>query len=147
MRIVLRTIATVVAMVWSATMACADVLVTAEEAQLPPPKGAVAVANRGITRGPKIEFVQPSANARSPAPFMVKFESFGGATIDLNAVKLTYLRAPAVDVTMRIKPFLQPSGITMPNAELPPGDHFFRIDVTDTGGRTATTSFILKIAP
>src|ERR1700744_2231727 len=32
-------------------------LITEEEAKLPPPRGAIAVDRRGITRGPKIEVV------------------------------------------------------------------------------------------
>jgi hypothetical protein len=35
----------------------------------------------------------------------------------------------------------------MPDAELPAGDHLIRVDVKDSDGRVATTSFTLKIAP
>ena len=30
-------------------------------------------------------------------------------------------------------------------AELPPGDHMVRIDIKDSDGRVATTSFVLKV--
>ena len=129
------------------SFASAQVLITPAEAALPPAKGAVAVATRGISRGPKAEFIQPGESARSPTIFNVKFESYGGASIDLNTVKVTYLRSPSVDLTTRVKPFLQPNGIMMPSAELPPGDHLFRIDLMDSGGRAGTTNFVLKIAP
>src|SRR5450432_3192979 len=39
-----------------------QVLITEEEAKLPPPRGAVATDRRGITRGPKVEFVADSAS-------------------------------------------------------------------------------------
>jgi len=55
------------------------------------------------------------------------------------------LRTPNVDLTTRIKPFVKPTGIDVPAAELPPGDHILRIDIKDSDGRTATTSFTLKI--
>jgi len=58
-----------------------------------------------------------------------------------------YLKSPAVDLTPRLKPFVQPTGIDIPDAELPPGDHLIRVDVKDSDGRTATTSFTLKVAP
>ena len=32
-------------------------LISADEAKLPPPKGAVSVTSRGITRGPKVALV------------------------------------------------------------------------------------------
>lgn len=123
------------------------ILISAEEAKLPPPKGAVAVATRGITRGPKVAYLGSSDTSQSPMRLQLRFESFGGAKIDTDSVKVTYVKNPAVDLTPRLKPFLQPTGIDMPDAELPSGDHLIRVDVKDSDGRAATTSFTLKIAP
>jgi hypothetical protein len=124
------------------------VLVTSDEAKLPPPKGAVAVASRGITRGPRIELADiDKGQLRSPLHLQIKFQAFGGSTIDLGGLQVTYLRSPNVDLTQRVKPFAQPSGIDMPDAELPPGDHMVRIDVKDSDGRTSTASFVLSVAP
>jgi hypothetical protein len=122
------------------------VLISAEEAKLPPPKGAVAVATRGITRGPKIAYVGSDA-AQSPMRLQLKFETFGGSKIDTDSLKVTYMKTPAVDLTPRLKPFVQPTGIDMPGAELPAGDHLIRVDVKDSDGRAASTSFTIKIAP
>ena len=60
----------------------AHVLITADEAKLPPPKGAVAADRRGITRGPKVEFLAVAEPIHSPMHLQLKFESFGGAKID-----------------------------------------------------------------
>jgi hypothetical protein len=98
----------------------AHVLITQDEANLPPPKGAVAVDRRGVTRGPKI---------------------------DEDSVKVTYLRTPNVDLTPRIKPFVQMTGIDVPDAELPVGDHMVRVDVKDSDGRSGSASFVLQVAP
>jgi hypothetical protein len=127
--------------------AFAAALITAEEAALPAMKGAVANSNRGITRGPKITVVDESAAKPSPIHFQVKFQPLGGSTIDLDGLKVIYLKQPNVDLTPRIKPFVQPTGIDMPDALLPPGDHLVRIDLKDSEGRVSTTSFLLKIAP
>jgi hypothetical protein len=127
--------------------AFAAALITPEEAALPPMKGAVANSNRGITRGPKITVVEGSAAVPSPIRFQVKFQPLGGSTIDLDGLKVIYLKQPNVDLTPRVKPFVQPTGIDMPDALLPPGDHLVRIDVKDSEGRVSTTSFLLKIAP
>jgi hypothetical protein len=125
----------------------ATVLITQEEAKLPPPKGAIAVDRRGITRGPKIKVLDESEPLHSPMHLQVMFESFGGAKIDLESVKVTYLRTPNVDLTPRIRPFVQNAGIDIPDVELPVGDHMVRIDVKDSDGRIGSTSFILKVAP
>jgi hypothetical protein len=123
-------------------------LITAEEAALPPQKGAVPNSGRGITRGPKIQVPDVEAGVQtSPMHFQVKFQTFGGSSIDLEALKVTYLKTPVVDLTSRIKPFAQPTGIDMPDALLPPGDHLLRIDIKDSDGRVSSMSFLLKIAP
>lgn len=124
----------------------AAALITPEEAALPPMKGAVANSNRGITRGPKITVTEENG-AKSPIRFQVKFQPLGGSTIDVEGMKVIYLKQPNVDLTSRVMPFTQASGIDMPDAQLPPGDHLVRIDVKDSEGRVSTTSFVLKIAP
>jgi hypothetical protein len=122
-------------------------LITPEEAALPAMKGAVATSNRGITRGPKITVSDEGGAKPAPIRFQVKFQPLGGSTIDLEGLKVIYLKQPNVDLTPRVKPFVQPTGIDMPDALLPPGDHLVRIDVKDSEGRVSTTSFVLKIAP
>src|SRR3954452_1987429 len=82
-------------------------LITAEEAALPPQKGAVANSGRGITRGPKIQVPEAASSQPSPVHFLVKFQTYGGSNIDLDALKVTYLKSPVVDLTSRIKPFAQ----------------------------------------
>jgi hypothetical protein len=122
-------------------------LITEEEAKLPPPKGAVAADRRGILRGPKVEFVSPGDSVSSPMRLQLKFESFGGAKIDPESVKVTFLRTPNVDLTPRVKPFVQADGINMQDAELPPGEYTVRVDIKDSDGRPGTAIFTLKVAP
>ncbi|QIP04818.1 hypothetical protein [Bradyrhizobium symbiodeficiens] len=122
-------------------------LITEEEAKLPPPKGAIAADRRGILRGPKVEFISPGDSMSSPMPLVLKFESFGGAKIDPESVKMIFLRTPNVDLTSRVKPFVKPEGINMQDAELPPGEYTVRVDIKDSDGRAGTTIFTLKVGP
>ena len=122
-------------------------LITEEEAKLPPPKGAVAADRRGILRGPKVEFVSPSDSVSSPLHLVLKFDSYGGAKIDPDSVKVMFLRTPNVDLTARVKPFIQADGININDAELPPGDYTVRVDVKDSDGRPGTAIFTIKVAP
>jgi hypothetical protein len=126
----------------------AHVLITEEEAKLPPPKAAIAADRRGITRGPKIKLIDENEPVvHSPMHLHIMFESFGGAKIDLESVRVTYLKTPNVDLTPRIKPFLQSAGIDIPDVELPVGEHLVRIDVKDSDGRIGSISFVLKVVP
>lgn len=131
------------------TRSLAAPLITTEEAELPPQKGAIKNSARGVTRGPKIEVPkEESAGGRtSPTRFLVKFQAFGGSSVDLEGLKVTYLKSPLVDLTPRVRPFAQSNGIDMPDAELPPGEHLLRIDIKDSEGRTASTSLLLKVVP
>lgn len=122
-------------------------LITEEEAKLPPPKGAVAVDQRGIMRGPKVEFVSPGDLASSPLRLILKFQSYGGAKIDPESVKVIFLRTPNVDLTSRVRPFVQADGINMQDAELPPGEYTVRVDIKDSDGRPGMAVFTLKVAP
>ena len=119
------------------------VLVTEQEAALP--SAVVAeLSRRGITRGPQITVVSPPSSSKtvnSPLHLQLKFESHGGAKIDQSSVKVTYEKTPAVDLTNRVKPYIQSTGIDIGEADVPPGNHTFRVDVKDSDGRVATTLF------
>jgi hypothetical protein len=123
----------------------ANVLITDEEAKLPPPRGAFATDRRGITRGPKVDFSSPAAPMHSPMHLQLKFESYGGAKVDVDSVKVTYLRTPNVDLTSRLKSFVTPDGIDVPDVQLPVGEHMVRVDIKDSDGRMGSTSFVLKV--
>jgi hypothetical protein len=123
------------------------ILITDEEAKLPPQKGAAALDRRGITRGPRIELVSEGEPVHSPMHLHLKFEAFGGSKIDPGSVKVTYVKNPMVDLTPRLKEFVQPTGIDMPDVQLPVGDHLIRVDVKDSDGRPGMTSFVLKVEP
>ena len=77
----------------------------------------------------------------------LKFETHGGAKIDPDSVKFTYLKTPNVDLTERIKPFVQVTGIDIPDTQLPAGDHMLRVDIKDLDGRIGSMVFALKVAP
>jgi hypothetical protein len=79
--------------------------------------------------------------------FQLKFVSFGGAKIDLGSIKVTYLKTPNVDLTSRILSFALATGVDIPDAELPVGDHMIRVDLKDSDGRSGSTSFVLEIVP
>ena len=122
-------------------------LIKDDEAQLPPPKFAVADSRRGVTRSPNVTFVPDGQSARSPFHFQVKFTAFGGSTIDPKSLKITYFRTPNVDLTSRVVSFALPSGIDIPDAEAPAGEHTLRVDIKDSEGRIGTAIFVLAVAP
>jgi hypothetical protein len=124
------------------------VLITEQEAKLPPATATDLTFRAGITRGPKVLLVSPAADASVPAPLHLqfRFESYGGAKIDPASVKVTYLKTPSVDLTDRLKAATQAGGIDVAAADIPAGIHNIRVDVRDSDGRAGTANFILKVA-
>ena len=120
-----------------------QVLITEQEAKLPPLPGAVPVSQRGITRGPRVELVAPAKGVApaSPLRLHIKFTPYGGASIDPDSVKVTYVKSPAVDLTSRVKEFTRPTGIDLADAEVPQGEHLIRVESgTTTGERRRRSS-------
>jgi hypothetical protein len=81
---------------------------------------------------------------RSPLRFRLRFET-RGSRIDLASLKVTYLKSPLVDLTNRVREYAGPSGIDMPEAEVPPGDHKIRIEVSDADGLIGRTEILLRV--
>lgn len=128
------------------TQAQAVQLISPKEAQLPAASG--ALNTRGIARGPGIKVVSPdpaAAEIKSPFDLKVQFESRGGNKIDPAAVKVTYLKANAVDLTPRLKAAINETGIDFSKAEVPPGEHAIKITVKDVDGRETNTVLNLNV--
>jgi hypothetical protein len=124
------------------------VLITADEAQLPHAASVDLTFRAGISRGPAIELLSPKPSetqVQSPVHLQLKFEGRGGAQIDLNSLKLTYIRKPPVDLTNRIRDFAKQTGVDLPEAEIPLGMHIIRADVKDKDGRSGSLIFKLNV--
>ena len=121
-------------------------LITPQEAKLPAASG--ELKTRGIARGPSIKVISPDITApeiKGPFDLKVVFESRGGNKIDPAAVKVTYLKANAVDLTPRLKGAISESGIDFAKAEVPPGEHALKITVKDVEGRETNTMMNLVV--
>ena len=130
----------------SGWLAQAAPLITPKEAQLPAASG--ALQTRGIARGPGIKVTSPdlgAAEIKSPFDLKVLFESRGGNKIDASAVKVTYLKATAVDLTPRLQAAISEGGIDFAKAEVPPGEHSVKITVKDVDGRESSTVLNLNV--
>jgi hypothetical protein len=135
----------------------ADVLITPAEAR---PVPEAALRTRGISsdggsgyragplRDPDVVVVSPLPSAQAvDSPFLlkVKFTAHGGSHIDVSSVTGTYLNNPSVDLTSRLKRYVSTTGVIMPQAEVPPGRHLLRIEVSDSAGRSTSTMIDLRV--
>ena len=128
------------------TEANAFQFVTDQEASLPDDLS--GVVRGGPTRGPDILIRSPASSGsliRSPIILRIKFQPHGGGRIDRDSILVTYKKLPPVDITQRISAYIQEDGITIDDAELPPGSHRFQIDVFDIDGRKTTEYLTINV--
>jgi len=91
--------------------------------------------------------LEPGETAYSPMRFKLRFQSFGGSRINTETLHMVYLKIPEIDITPRVARFVGPIGIDIPDAEVPIGEHYIRVEVSDSEGRTRSSVFTFKIAP
>jgi hypothetical protein len=82
---------------------------------------------------------------RSPLSLKIRLRAFGGAKVDPDSIVVTYKKTPKIDITQRIMPFISADGIDVPDAEVPPGIHEFRIELKDNDGRLGATEFKFQV--
>ena len=124
-------------------------LISPAEAALP--AGTIpALDLRGSpTRRPNVIVVSPPPGAGlvySPLNLKLNFRAFGGAQINLDSVVVTYIKQPAIDITQRIQPYITADGIDVLQAEVPPGEHKFWIELKDQDGRIGGGEFTFEVA-
>jgi len=117
-------------------------LITAEEAKQP--AATAKPPSRAITRGPGVRLTSPESVSGTFA-FRLAFEPRGEAKIDTSSVKVEYLRGPVIDLTGRVKSGIRPTGIDIPAATAPSGEHPIRVTVRDSEGRLGTAEIKLTV--
>jgi hypothetical protein len=132
-------------LVLASAPAGAAMLISADEAKLPP--SPFPSLSRGITRGPSVKLESPDGPVSSPFKLVVSFAAHGGAQIALDTVKLTYLRNPNVDLTGRVKSFITPQGLGISVAEAPPGKHDMILEVADSNQRVVKLPITITVEP
>ena len=125
-------------LIFSALFAQAALLISQKEAALPAAES--VLPTRGISRGPSIKMANPGndISVSSPFDFRVTFEPRGDSKVEVDSIKVVYMKSPFVDLTPRLKNGITSSGILFPSAEAPPGIHAIRITVKDSEGREAS---------
>ncbi len=120
-------------------------IISPAEADLP--LGRQLLPEQSDPDGPKVIVRDPGevAEVTPPVTIDVAFEADPGAAIDLNSLKVIYLKLFGIDITARLKPYLTATGIHAVNAPLAPGHHTIEISVGDTAGRRTVERFSFTV--
>ena len=119
-------------------------LVTSQEAALP--LSPTSKAGRAITRGPAIRQVSPAGPVAPNSPFslQIEFAARGGEKIDPATAQVTILRGNNVNITQRVRAYITPTGIVIPDAMVAPGTHALQVSVSDSGGRQSIANIEIE---
>jgi hypothetical protein len=121
-------------------------LITPDEAALAPAEDD-GIRSRGLSdAGPGIEIVKPEEGAVIPgaAEILIRFLP-KTVTIDLTSLKITLLKFISIDLTDRLKPYVNLDGIAVKDAKVPTGTYRVRISLSDFQGKTSTREISFEI--
>jgi hypothetical protein len=126
-------------------------LITPKEAAMPPPsteklREPLEAGREPPDTGPLIEVLKPVQGAPLAVPLeiAVKFVP-RSAQVDLSSLRVMVMKFIDIDITDRVRPFATQTGIQIPDAKLPAGEHMVRISVADTSGGISQKQLTLTV--
>jgi hypothetical protein len=125
-------------------------LITPEEAEQP---DAPMIRTRGIqmTRmegdGPQIKIHSPNLEEPLRIPFQVDiaFEGSSDKIIDFDSLSVKYLKLISIDLTGRIKPYLNNNRLMVKDVKVPQGRHRLQLFIAYTSGEKTMMEIFLNV--
>ena len=124
-------------------------LITPEEAEQP---DAPMIRTRGIKSrtegdGPQIKIHSPNLEEPLHIPFSmdIAFEASPEKTIDFDSLSVKYLKVIAIDLTGRIKPYLNNNRLMVKDVKVPQGRHRLQLFIAYTSGEKTMMEIFLNV--
>ena len=96
--------------------------------------------------GPIVELIKPNTDnsLESPVEVLIKFTQ-RLAKVDLNSLRVEVEKFFNIDITDRIKPYATETGIHIPDAPFPSGDHTIIFYIEDEKGNPTEVSITISV--
>ena len=78
--------------------------------------------------------------ANKPFNLRIEFAGRGGEKIAPTTAQVVLLRGSNIDITQRLKAYITPAGIVVPDAMVAPGTHVLQVAVSDDRGHQSTAN-------
>lgn len=97
--------------------------------------------------GPQIKIHSPNLEEPLSIPFQVDiaFEASPEKTIDFDSLSIKYLKVIAIDLTGRIKPYLNNNRLTVKDVKVPQGRHRLQFFIAYTSGEKTMMEIFLNV--
>jgi hypothetical protein len=123
-------------------------LITPEEAAQPD-----APIPRGIKlttiqeSGPQIKIYSPNLDEPLRIPFVmdIAFEASSDKAIDPTSLSIKYLKLISIDLTGRVKPYLNDNRLVVKDLKVPQGKHRLQFSIAYTSGEKTTMEIVLSV--
>jgi hypothetical protein len=123
-------------------------LITPEEAaqpDAPVPRGIKLTRIEG--NGPQIKIYSPDLEEPLRIPFVmdIAFEAPSDKTIDFDSLSIKYLKLIAIDLTGKIKPYLNENRLMVKDVKVPQGKHRLQLSIAYTSGEKTMMGIVLNV--
>lgn len=96
--------------------------------------------------GPVIEVKAPDLKQLQHAPVELNVAfSPKSAPVAIGTLQVTLVKLINIDITERLQEFISPTGIHIPEANLPSGKHRIQISIADTAGKVTVRELVIKV--
>lgn len=122
-------------------------LITPEEAATPDTPIPRGIKTRTEGNGPQIKINSPNMDEPLQIPFImdIAFEGLPDKIIDFDTLSIKYLKLIPIDLTGRIKSFLNNNRLIVKDVKVPQGKHRLRLFIAYTSGEKTTMEIVLNI--
>jgi hypothetical protein len=120
-------------------------LLTNEEAALPAPMS-YGFASPHSDNGPAIGVPELEATEAQPFALKIHLTPRDGVALDPASLRMECLKSPAVDLSLRVRPYVTQEGLNIDRVTLPAGLHHFRVSINDIRGRLSEKDFTIVVS-
>ena len=122
-------------------------LITSEEAAQPDAPIPRGIKTRTEGNGPQIKIHSPNLDEPLQIPFImdIAFEASPDKTIDVDTLSIKYLKLISIDLTGRIKPYLNNNRLIVKDVKVPRGKHRLQVFIAYISGEKTTMEIVLNV--
>jgi hypothetical protein len=122
-------------------------LITPEEAAQPDAPIPRGIKTRTEGNGPQIKVYSPNLDEPLRVPFImdISFEASSDKIIDFDTLSVKYLKLIPIDLTGKIKPYLNNNRLTVKDVKVPQGKHRLQLFIAYTSGEKTMMEIVLNV--
>jgi hypothetical protein len=97
--------------------------------------------------GPQVKIYSPNLEGPLRIPFVmdIAFEASSDKTIDFDSLSIKYLKLIAIDLTGRMKPYLNGNRLLVKDLKVPQGKHRLQFSIAYISGEKTMMEIVLNV--